>query len=207
MCSGAGRSFTIALTVNFVVAAHSRQYVQWCRSLFHHSTHGTYHYNYLPGFRLQRWVGGLVCFFLHTSSSCNCPRKPFAVTRRSRRALQRRVCRTPGRALCSRSRLHLAQASCRHRIFLFGFVFPVVTQKVRRALAQPVALSATLCIFAHAPLLPTNFHICCPPAGLGVRLFTGSGAGLRRPLMCCLVYLLTGLSPLQLCLPCHLLFM
>ena len=26
-------------------------------------------------------------FFLHTSSSCNCPRKPFAVTRRSRRAL------------------------------------------------------------------------------------------------------------------------
>ena len=117
---------------------------------------------------------------------CICPWKHYAVTRRSRRALQRRVCRTPGRALCSRSLMHLAQASCRHRIFLFGFVFPVVTQKVRRALAQPVAMSATLCIFAHAPLLPTNFHICCPPAGLGVRLFTGSGAGLRRPLMCCL---------------------
>ena len=47
-----------------------------------------------------------------------------------------------------------------------------------------VALSATLCIFAHAPLFPANFHICCPPAGLGVRLFRGTGAGLRRPLMC-----------------------
>ena len=33
------------------------------------------------------------------------------------------------------------------------------------------------------------------------------GAGLRRPLMCCLVFLLTGLSPLQLCLPCHLRFL
>ena len=114
------------------------------------------------------------------------PTNQFAVTRRSRRALHRRVRRMPGRALCSRSRLHLAQASCRHRILLFGFFFTVITQKVRRALAQPVALSATLFIFALAPLLPTNFHICCPPAGLGVRLFTGSGAGLRRPLMCCL---------------------
>ena len=50
-----------------------------------------------------------------------------------------------------------------------------------------VALSATLCIFAHAPLFPANFHICCPPAGLGVCLFRGTGAGLRRPLMCCLL--------------------
>ena len=77
----------------------------------------------------------------------------------------RRVRRTPRRALCSRSRLHLAQASCRHRILPFGFFFTVVTQKVRRALAQPVALSATLFMFAHAPLFLTNFHICCPPAG------------------------------------------
>ena len=72
---------------------------------------------------------------------------------------------------------------------LFGFFFTVVTQKVRRALSQPVALSATLFIFAHAPLLPTNFHVCCPPAGLGVHLFTRSGAGLRCPLMCCLFFL------------------
>ena len=49
--------------------------------------------------------------------------------------------------------------------------FSEVTQKVRRALVQSVALSATLCKFAHAPLVPANFHICCPPAGLGVRLF------------------------------------
>ena len=64
--------------------------MHWCRPLRRLCAWcfcTNYHYNNLPGFRLQRWVGGLVCFFLHTSSSCNCPRKPFAVTRRSRRML------------------------------------------------------------------------------------------------------------------------
>ena len=56
------------------------------RPLRRHRTHDIHHYNNLPGFWLQRWVGGFVCFFLHTSS-CICPRKQFAVTRRSRRAL------------------------------------------------------------------------------------------------------------------------
>ena len=56
--------------------------------------------------------------------------------------------------------------------------------KVRRALAQSVALSATLCNFAHASLVPANFHICCPLARLGVCLFRETGVGLRRPLMC-----------------------
>ena len=44
-------------------------YVLLCRSLRRPCTFCfcTYcHYNYLLGFRLQRWVGGLMCFFLNT---------------------------------------------------------------------------------------------------------------------------------------------
>ena len=145
-----------------------------------------YQYNNLPGFRLQRWVGGHVCFFLHTSS-CNCPRKPFAVTRRSRRALHSEGAPHARagfvQSLSAALGSGLLQAPL-FRFFSFFLIFTVVIQKVWRALAQSVALSATLCIFAHAPLVPANFHICCPPAGLGVRLFRGTGAGLRRPLMC-----------------------
>ena len=72
---------------------------------------------------------------------------------------------------------------------LSGFsFFSEVTQKIRRALAQSFALSAfRLCKSAHAPLVPANWPHLLPP---GLRCAFGShepGAGLRRPLMCCLL--------------------
>ena len=62
----------------FLVTAGA--YVYWCRLLRHLCTFcfcATCHYIYLPVFRLQRRVGGLLCFFLNTSFPCNCTRKPF----------------------------------------------------------------------------------------------------------------------------------
>ena len=131
------------------------------------------------------------------------------VTRRSRRALHRRVRRTPWRALCSRSRLHLAQASCRHRVFafwlLFGSFSPLSHKRYGELLHSCCLVCNSVYFCSHTAFSSELPHLL-PPSGLGVCLFRGTGAGLRRPLMCCLVYLLTGLSPLQLCLPCHLLF-
>ena len=82
------------------------------------------------------------------------------------------VCAARPGGLCAVDSAALGSGLLQAPFFGFlAFFFTVVTQNVRRALAQSVALSATLCKFAHAPLVPANFHICCPPAGLGVRLF------------------------------------
>ena len=143
----------------------------WCLCALRFCTN--YHYNNLPGFKLQRWVGGLVCFFLHTSSSCNCPRKPFAVTRRLRRALFRRVRRTPGRALCSRFRLHLARASCRHRFFAFWLLF-------HRSHTRDTASSCTVCClvcksvyFCSRTALSSELPHLLPPCGARCALVQG----------------------------------
>ena len=148
-------------------------YVLRCRSLRYPCTFcfcPSCLYDYLRGFWLQRWVGGLLCFFLNTSflaTSGEAIQRCYGA--QGARSL-RSVRRMPGRALCSRLGCTWLRPPAGTAFWLFLF-FSEVTQKVRRALVQSVALSATLCKFAHAPLVPANFHICCPPAGLGVRLF------------------------------------
>ena len=110
--------------------------------------------------------------FFHKHILATARRSHFAVKRCSRRMLFSE-CVPHARAGFVQSHL-AALGSGLLQAPLFGFLaffFTVVTQNVRRALVQSVALSATLCKFAHAPLVPANFHICCHPAGLGVRLF------------------------------------
>ena len=128
--------------------------VHWCRPLRRLCAWcfcTNYHYNNLPGFGLQRWVGGLVCFFLHTSSCCNCPRKPFAVTRRSRRMLFSECVPHARAGFVQSNSAALGSGLLQPPFFSFlAFFFTDVTQNVRRALAQSVALFATLCKFAHA---------------------------------------------------------
>ena len=75
-------------------------------------------------YRLLRWVGGRCVFSPKHISSRNLTEGQRTVKRRSRRTLHfRSVRRTPGRALCSSSWLHLAQASTWHRFLVFSFFF------------------------------------------------------------------------------------
>ena len=112
------------------------------------------------------------------TSSCNCPRKPFAVTRRSRRMLFSECVPHARAGFVQSTRLHLAQASCRHRFLAFWLSFTVVTQNVRRALAQSVALST------HRMFQRTS-SFAAPLRGSVCACSHEPGAGLRRPLMCC----------------------
>ena len=126
------------------------------------------------------------------ATGCARARRTFCVTTVKRRSLRARalpeeaicgdkalkahallgVCAARPGGLCAVDSAALGSGLMQAPFFGFlAFFFTVVTQNVRQALAQSVALSATLCKFAHAPLVPANFHICCPPAGLGVRLF------------------------------------
>ena len=169
----------------FLVTAGA--YVHWCLPLWRlcglcFCTN--YQYNNLPGFRLQRWVGGLVCFFLHTSS-CNCPRKPFAVTRRSRRALHSEGAPHARagfvQSLSAALGSGLLQAPLVASWLSFHGSHTKDTASALHSLL-PVCNSVPFCsCTACSRELP---HLL-PPSGLGVCLFRGTGAGLRRPLMCC----------------------
>ena len=141
-----------------------------------------------PGLQVAA-VGRWACvFFLHTSS-CNCPRKPCGDKALKARAPSEGVPHAMAGFVQS---LLAALGSGLLQAPLFCFfasclaLFHRSHTKETASSCTAVDLSATLCIFAHAPLFPANFHFCCPPAGLGVRLFRGTGAGLRRPLMCCM---------------------
>ena len=143
------------------------------------------HFDYLRGFRLQRWVGGLLCFFLHTS---------FLATSEEATAVKR--CSRPHSSECAPHAragfvqppcAAMAQTPCRHRFLAFPF-FSEVTQKIRRALAQSFALSAfpvqvcshTACSSELATFDAPLRHSVCACSH-------EPGAGLRRPLMWCLL--------------------
>ena len=142
--------------------------------------------------------GGSVgfCVFSLTHLFLQPPGCHSAVKRCSWRTLS--VRRTPARALCS-LRLHLAQAPCRHRclaLWLFLFL---------RCHTKGTASSCTVCC-----LVCNSVQVCSRTARSSELPHLLPPCGARCALvpmnMCCLVFLLTGLSPLQLCLPRHFLF-
>ena len=178
-----------------------------CRSLRYPCTFcfcADCHYDHLRGFWLQRWVGGLLCFFLNTS---------FLAT--SGEAIQR--CKgAPGVCLLRGVRRMPWQVRCTPSVPgpglpgtpLSGFFsFSPKSHKRYGELLYSLLPCLQLCasLLTHR-LFQRTSTFAAPLRGSVCDCSHEPGAGLRCPLMCCLVYLLTGLSPLQLCLPCHLLF-
>ena len=125
------------------------------------------HFDYLRGFRLQRWVGGLVCFFLHTS---------FLATSEEATAVKR--CSRPHSSECAPHAragfvqppcAAMAQTPCRHRFLAFPF-----SPKLHKRFGERLHSLLPCLHFACASLLTHRLfqrtgHICCP-LGFGVRL-------------------------------------
>ena len=162
------------------------------------------HYIYLPGLRLQRRVGGL-CVFSKTHP-CNCPRKPFCGEKVLKAHALLGVCAARPGGLCAVDLAALGSDLLQAPLSGF-FSFSPKSHKRYGELLHSLLPCLQLCasLLTHR-LFQRTSTFAAPLRGSVCDCSHEPGAGLRCPLMCCLVYLLTGLSPLQLCLPCHLLF-